>query len=118
MDSSKITGVPASIQTYYSEIAKTSQYGGSEKETALRSAFANLINDYAKSNDLVLVPEMAVSSLLDATKTVIPDGTLKDILRQDWGYWESKDTLDDLDKEIRKKFEKGYPTDNILFEDT
>ncbi|MDR0327767.1 MAG: N-6 DNA methylase, partial [Planctomycetaceae bacterium] len=55
---------------------------------------------------------------LDAEKTVIPDGTLKDILQQDWGYWEAKDTDDDLDKEIGKKFAKGYPTDNILFEDT
>ena len=108
----------ASIQTYYAEVAKASQYGGSQKETALRSAFGNLINDYAKSNELVLVPEIAVPSLLDPTKTVIPDGTLKDILRQDWGYWEAKDTNDDLDKEIGKKFAKGYPIDNILFEDT
>ncbi len=51
-------------------------------------------------------------------KLVNPDGTLKDILRQDWGYWESKDESDDLDVEIAKKFEKGYPNDNILFEDS
>ncbi|WP_262691457.1 hypothetical protein [Arachidicoccus soli] len=29
-------------------------------------------------------------------KNVTPDGTLKDMLRQDWGYWESKDESDDL----------------------
>jgi hypothetical protein len=50
--------------------------------------------------------------------TVYPDGTLKDALRQDWGYWESKDTLDSLDDEIQKKLAKGYPTTNILFEDS
>ena len=38
----------------------------------------------------------------------------KDILRQDWGYWESKDESDNLDEEIRKKFAKGYPKENIL----
>ena len=51
-------------------------------------------------------------------RTIYPDGTLKDALRQDWGYWESKDEADDLDTEIQKKFAKGYPCNNILFEDT
>jgi len=50
--------------------------------------------------------------------TVYPDGTLKDALRQDWGYWESKDLYDDLNAEIQDKFAKGYPQNNILFEDT
>ncbi len=34
------------------------------------------------------------------------------------GYWEAKDEEDDLDKEIEKKFRKGYPQDNIIFEDS
>ncbi len=32
------------------------------------------------------------------------------------GYWEAKDSSDDLDKEIKKKFAVGYPKDNILFQ--
>ena len=51
-------------------------------------------------------------------KIITPDGTLKDNIRNDWGYWESKDESDDIDEEIRKKFAKGYPNDNILFEDS
>ena len=47
-----------------------------------------------------------------------PDGTLKNILRLDYGFWESKDTDDDLEVEIAKKFDKGYPDSNILFEDS
>jgi hypothetical protein len=39
-------------------------------------------------------------------------------LRLPWGYWESKVQDDNLDKEIQKKFAKGYPNDNILFEDS
>lgn len=34
------------------------------------------------------------------------------------GYWEAKDTSDDLDAEISKKLAKGYPQDNIIFEDS
>jgi hypothetical protein len=39
-------------------------------------------------------------------------------LRLDHGYWESKDESDDINEEIRNKFPKGYPRDNILFEDS
>ena len=34
------------------------------------------------------------------------------------GYWEAKDSHDDLDAEIQAKFNRGYPTDNIIFEDS
>ncbi len=34
------------------------------------------------------------------------------------GYWEAKDTNDDLDTEIEKKLRKGYPQDNIIFENS
>jgi hypothetical protein len=63
-----------------------------------------------------MVPELTIKT--PSGKNVTPDGTLKDSLRQDWGYWESKDEEDNLDEEIKKKFAKGYPKDNILFEDS
>ena len=34
------------------------------------------------------------------------------------GYWEAKDSHDDLDAEIQAKFNRGYPKDNIVFEDS
>ena len=34
------------------------------------------------------------------------------------GYWEAKDSHDDLDAEIQAKFNRGYPRDNIIFEDS
>lgn len=37
---------------------------------------------------------------------------------RDRGYWEAKDTADDLDAEILKKRKKGYPLANTIFEDT
>jgi predicted helicase len=39
-------------------------------------------------------------------------------LRVPFGYWEAKDTKDDLDDEIVKKFRRGYPQTNIIFEDS
>lgn len=104
------------IHTYYSEVEKLIHYGGTTKETAVRTAFYNLLNDYARQHKLLLVPEVTLKT--KSHKNITPDGTLKDALRLDWGYWESKDTSDDLDAEIAAKFAKGYPNDNILFEDS
>jgi hypothetical protein len=64
----------------------------------------------------MLIPEVSMRTAKG--KLVTPDGTLKDVMRQDWGYWESKDESDVLEDEIKKKFEKDYPKDNILFEDS
>ena len=64
----------------------------------------------------MIVPEITIKT--PEGKNITPDGTLKDSLRQDWGYWESKDESDDIDEEIKKKFAKGYPKENILFEDS
>jgi predicted helicase len=104
------------IKQYQSEVEKIIHFGGTKKETAIRNAFYNLLNDYAKGKGLMLVPEVTIKT--PSGKNVTPDGTLKDSLRQDWGYWESKDEADKIDDEIKKKFDKGYPKDNILFEDS
>lgn len=105
-----------SIQTYYRELEKTIHYGGSKKETAIRNAFYYLLNEYAHSKDLMLIPEISTKN--KSGKLITPDGTIKDSIRNDWGYWESKDEADDINEEIKKKFAKGYPADNILFEDS
>jgi predicted helicase len=46
-----------------------------------------------------------------------PDGTLQDEYYRRRGYWESKDPGDILEREMEKKFQLGYPKDNIIFED-
>ena len=104
------------IKQYQSEVEKIIDFGGTKKETSIRNAFYNLLNEYAKQKGLMLIPEITIKT--PKGKNVTPDGTLKDTLRQDWGYWESKDEADIIDEEIKKKFDKGYPSDNILFEDS
>ncbi len=91
------------------------QYGGSRNETAICPAFQKLLEQYCADKKIALILELEYRTAL--VTAVIPDGTLKDAFRQDWGYWESKDQKDALDDEIQKKLAKGYPTTNILFED-
>lgn len=104
------------VSQYHAEVDRIIQYGGSRKETSIRNAFERLLNEYCKPRDFLLIPELEYRT--KQGKIVRPDGTVKDALRLDWGYWESKDQYDSIDKEIDKKLEKGYPNDNILFEDS
>jgi predicted helicase len=104
------------IQQYHTRVDKIIQYGGSRNESALRFAFQTLLEQYCADKNLELIAELEHKTKYGTT--VYPDGTLKDALRQPWGYWESKDQYDTLDEEIQKKFDKGYPTSNILFEDS
>lgn len=104
------------IQEYHRRVEEIIQYGGSRNETAIRLAFQKLIEQYCADKKIELIPELAYKTVLGTTVNL--DGTLKDALRQDWGYWESKDSYDVLDDEIENKIAKGYPTTNILFEDS
>ena len=49
----------------------------------------------------------------------MPDGTIRDGNGLPRGYWEAKDTDDDLERgNQEEKKAKGYPLTNIIFEDT
>jgi predicted helicase len=45
------------IQQYHKELQKIIHYGGTKKDTAIRNAFYNLLNDYAYSKDLMVIAE-------------------------------------------------------------
>ena len=102
------------IELYYAAKQELIEYGGSDSELNIRPAFQNCLAAYCSAHreKLALVPE------LRALSGVVPDGTVKDTLRMARGYWEAKDSRDDLDAEITRKFDRGYPRDNIIFEDS
>lgn len=104
------------VTQYQAEVEKIIRYGGSKKETSIRNAFERLLNDYCKPRNYLLIPELDFKTKFNTT--VFPDGTVKDAIRLEHGWWESKDQHDKLDEEIEKKLEKGYPDENILFEDS
>ncbi|MEZ5671036.1 MAG: type ISP restriction/modification enzyme [Thiotrichaceae bacterium] len=103
------------INQYYNELQRIQHFSKSTNEDTIKGAFVNLVNGLARPK-LELVREVQIKSRIGTM--VRPDGILRSILQLDYGYWESKDTQDDLQVEIEKKFNKGYPQNNILFEDT
>ncbi|HLL13991.1 MAG TPA: type ISP restriction/modification enzyme [Pyrinomonadaceae bacterium] len=104
------------LNNYYNKLDETIRFGGSRNETTVEHAFIQLVNSYAERRNLMLVPKIAIKSTKGTN--IIPDGALKNALRLDFGYWESKDIKDDIDKEIQAKISKGYPLTNTLFEDS
>ncbi len=105
------------VQAYSAEIDRIRRVTGSVTEQVLRKAFRRLIDDWSRSLNLLFVEEYEYRT--SQKTTVYPDGTvLYDTVRLALGHWEAKDTKDDLDEEIAKKFRKGYPQDNIIFENT
>ena len=102
------------IERYHSQLARLIAAGGSASELNIRRAFENCLDDYGQAHreGLTLVAEYRTP------RGVIPDGTVLDALRMPRGYWEAKDSADDLDAEIQAKFNRGYPRDNIIFEDS
>ncbi len=105
------------IQRYRADLEQLVRFGGSDSELNIRPAFQNCLAAYCADHRerLMLVPELRVGN---ASASIIPDGTVKDSLRMARGYWEAKDSHDDLDTEIQAKFNRGYPRDNIVFEDS
>ena len=102
------------IDAYHAELRRLIEYGGSDNESQIRAAFSRCLDEYCRSHHdkLALVEELPFNA------RVTPDGTIKDSLRLARGYWEAKDTRDDLEREIQNKFNRGYPRDNIIFEDS
>ena len=102
------------IEQYRTKLQELIEFGGSDNEENIRPAFQNCLDSYCRDHRerLVLIPELKTSP---SNK---PDGTVKDSLRMARGYWEAKDSHDDLDAEIQAKFNRGYPRDNIIFEDS
>ena len=47
---------------------------------------------------------------------IVVDGALIDDFNLIHGYWEAKDIHDNLPIQVQRKFEAGYPRDNILFQ--
>jgi hypothetical protein len=84
-------------------------------ELGLRGPFQNLLDKAAKRRGWTLVPELSTYS---GGRRVVPDGTVRDEFRLARGWWEAKDTSDQLAAEIQKKLKAGYPSRNTIFEDT
>jgi len=104
------------IQQYLNDLSDLRRVSGTSRESVVSEAFKTLLKDWGKSRDLIFIPQYEYQTL--QKRVVYPDGALLYSLRVPLGYWEAKDEEDNIDEEIEKKFRKGYPQDNILFEDS
>lgn len=103
------------IHTYYRELDDLRRIAGGQNEGNLRRAFENLLKNIAEEHQLIVLAEYPLKKI---TGNLRIDGAVIDRLRLVHGWWEAKDEKDDLDAEIALKLAKGYPADNIIFEDT
>ncbi len=104
------------IQQYLNELSTLKKVSGTTRESVVREAFKDLLKGWARSHDLVFVPEYEIATPAKDRRYV--DGALLHALRMPFGYWEAKDEEDDLNVEIERKLKRGYPQDNIIFEDS
>ena len=76
------------IREYY---AALKAYSGQHvtHEGAVETAFSRLLADTAKPHGWLLIPKL---SMKVGTKSIAPDGTLRDDFNLKHGYWEAKDT--------------------------
>lgn len=104
------------INEYLNELATLKRVSGAQRESVVREAFKDLLKKWGRSQNLVFIPEHELITTAKVRNYV--DGALMHDLRVPFGYWEAKDADDDLDEEIVKKFRRGYPNTNIIFEDS
>ena len=83
-------------------------------ESTVRSAFQNLLASCGRKFKWTLVAEYSIR--LQNKKRIVVDGALIDNFTLVHGHWEAKDIRDNLEKEVKRKFQDGYPRDNILFQ--
>ena len=101
------------VQAFYVALDQFQKLGVAH-ETAVRSAFQSLLASCARQFQWTLVPEFSLQ--LKRDKRILLDGALLDVFHLTHGWWEAKDIHDDLPAEVRRKFQAGYPKDNILFQ--
>ncbi|MDO8943409.1 MAG: N-6 DNA methylase, partial [Desulfobacterales bacterium] len=104
------------VQQYLNEIDRLRKFTGSVTEGVISEAFKDLLKAWSRQLNWQFSAQFEFAS---AQKSRIrPDGTIFHSIGLPFGYWEAKDTADDLDVEIRKKLGRGYPQDNIIFENS
>ena len=101
------------IQNYYEALEQYAQHNITH-EGAVSNPFAFLLATCAKKAGVTLEPQHAMRS--PKGNRIVIDGAIIDQYRLPIAYWEAKDMDDDLPKAIQEKRDKGYPFDNILFQ--
>jgi predicted helicase len=103
----------APVKAYYHALERFGR-GNFDNEGNIRSAFEHLLGKCARQFDWTVIPEYKISR--KGQNPAFVDAALVDEFNLPRAYWEAKDSKDDLETEVRKKFQAGYPRTNILFQ--
>ncbi|HUV95949.1 MAG TPA: N-6 DNA methylase [Acidobacteriaceae bacterium] len=113
MSTLKLKPTHAPVKAYYTALENFGR-GKFDNEGNIRGALEDLLKKCARQFDWLLVPEYQIKR--KSQNPIRIDGALLDAFNLPRGYWEAKDSKDDLETEMKKKFEAGYPRTNILFQ--
>ena len=95
-----------SILSYYTQLRNLGDLNATN-EGSLAPVFVDLLKLCSRQFDWRLVEQYAIKR---NGKTIRADGAIVDKFNLIHGIWEAKDGSDDLEREIKKKFEAGYPS--------
>ena len=101
------------IKTYYAEMDRLASLGVT-KETSVRAPFQNLLEQCGRQLNLTQILEYPMKGR--GTNRIFIDAALVNNYNMPHGYCESKDIHDNLLAEVKRKLERGYPRDNIIFQ--
>lgn len=100
------------VQNYY-EALRQFEIIGVSHEGAVRSAFQTLLEHCSRQFQWQLVPEWQIRK--NGGRPLQVDGAVVDEYRITHGFWEEKDTPDDLAKEAEKKIAWLSAKNTIIF---
>jgi predicted helicase len=101
------------ISEYFNSLGNYNRLGF-DNEGAVSPPFAVLLEWTAKQFKWSLVQQYEKKV---KGKRIRIDGAVVDQWGLPHGYWEAKDSKDDLHKELKSKFAKGYPKDNFIIQE-
>ncbi len=101
------------IAEYFSSLGDYNRLGF-DNEGTVSPPFAVLLESSAKQLKWNLIQQYQKKV---KGKTIRIDGAVVDQWGLPHGYWEAKDSKDDLRKELKNKFAKGYPKDNFIIQE-
>ncbi|MGK7891592.1 MAG: type ISP restriction/modification enzyme [Leptolyngbyaceae cyanobacterium] len=101
------------VRSYYAALDEYDRLGVTH-ETAVQTAFQDLLVSCGRQFEWTLVPQYSIKR--PKRQPLRVDGALVDRFNLARAFWEAKDINDNLEKEVKKKFRVGYPKDNIIFQ--
>jgi predicted helicase len=101
------------IREYYERLNQLAALRATH-EGAVSAPFQTLLERCCGQTGLKLVPQYAIARA--GRRPVRADAAVLDDFHLMHGVWEAKDEGDDLRREAKRKFDDGYPKQNILFQ--